>query len=367
MSQTKDDVVQGTSVDELLKSIAGFGHCTQMPLPVIPEDPEAGTRAVVDADQVWQPGQTLGVYFLNSNPTYEQKVRTYTKLWSDCANIKFDFDSPNRPADITVNFDVNGVAGGFYGRFDSYVGKSSAAMRPSMNLIFDPNTVATYQNNGDTAGLESYYRRYVLHEFGHALGMMHEHQSPAINFQWNRETLYAFYQRTYNWGRQNVDEQVLKPLTGNLSNTEFDKASVMLYPIAPGLTTPEIVTDWNSELSPLDKFLMNLFYPLNEVTLTVGAPAVAGSIDTPGGAATYLFTTGADGKYVLETTGDAAIQMYVFGPRVRGTFIGEDHGSGVDLNAKFTVNGEENANYYAQVRMQNLAETGPFKISVKKA
>ena len=35
------------------------------------------------------------------------------------------------------------------------------------------------------------YSRVVVHEFGHALGCIHEHQSPAATFQWNKEAVYA--------------------------------------------------------------------------------------------------------------------------------------------------------------------------------
>jgi hypothetical protein len=49
---------------------------------------------------------------------------------------------------------------------------------------------------------EAEYRRVVLHEFGHARGLTHEHQSPAMNIPWNRPTVLDDYRRTYGWSQQ---------------------------------------------------------------------------------------------------------------------------------------------------------------------
>ena len=60
-----------------------------------------------------------------------------------------------------------------YGTYSSYLGTDSRRFsrtgRPSMYLVFDPDDA----NNTDQE-----FQRVILHEFGHALGLIHEHMRP---------------------------------------------------------------------------------------------------------------------------------------------------------------------------------------------
>ena len=88
----------------------------------------------------------------------------------------------------------------------------------------------------------------VLHEFGHALGLIHEHQSPMEGEiprdVWNRQGLYKFYEpdmisRGINPGdptyRKEADKIIITNVFSNYSKsdvqgTPFDQYSIMLYP-----------------------------------------------------------------------------------------------------------------------------------------
>lgn len=73
----------------------------------------------------------------------------------------------------------------------------------------------------------------VLHEFGHAIGLGHEHQNPKGGLNWNEEKVYAALSGPpNNWSREQIkfnvlDYAVLVP--GGWTATEFDAYSVMLY------------------------------------------------------------------------------------------------------------------------------------------
>lgn len=42
----------------------------------------------------------------------------------------------------------------------------------------------------------------VVDEFGHALGILHEHQNPNVNINWDEEAVYADMARSPNfWDR----------------------------------------------------------------------------------------------------------------------------------------------------------------------
>jgi hypothetical protein len=49
------------------------------------------------------------------------------------------------------------------------------------------------------------YSRVVLHEFGHALGAIHEHQHPAAGIPWDKPKVYEYYARQH-WS---IDQRFL--------------------------------------------------------------------------------------------------------------------------------------------------------------
>lgn len=122
-----------------------------------------------------------------------------------------------------------------------------------------------------------------LHEFGHAMGMLHEHQNPNKPIQWNKDAVYCAYRHV---SKEDVDRNILTPEAMNWSNgTEFDPKSIMLYntpkklglaadsdnPTCEGLTSDTEVysnedldfTESNYKLSKNDIHWLSQMYPLN--------------------------------------------------------------------------------------------------------
>ena len=94
---------------------------------------------------------------------------------------------------------------------------------------------------------EEEYRRVVTHEFGHALGLIHEHQNPAAGINWNKPAVYSYYEGPpNNWtpvaGRRQLFQTYDKDQT---QYTQTDPQSIMMYPIDPGLTTDGLVVGSN--------------------------------------------------------------------------------------------------------------------------
>lgn len=193
----------------------------------------------------WLPGRTLKIAFLGEvNPTVKQKIVNYAKYWLDFVNLKFDFVEGSN-GDIRIST----TPGGSW----SYLGtdaKLISADKPTMNYGW---------LLAETPDKE--YSRVVLHEFGHALGAIHEHQHPGAGIPWDRPRVYEYYARQ-GWSKDQVDNNIFKKYGSDQLNTSnYDKASIMHYAVPNELTTGDWEIGWNTALSESDKEFMMSQYP----------------------------------------------------------------------------------------------------------
>jgi len=159
-------------------------------------------------------------------------------------NLKFNFvDDPF--AMIRINFDT--YAGSW-----SYLGKDA------LSIPYNEATINFGWFNIAT----------VLHEFGHMLGLIHEHQSPfGEPIPWNKTEVYKWAADTQKWSQQQTDAQIINKYNYTLLNgTVFDPKSIMLYFYPKSLTTNNTGTSMNVRLSPYDVFYINSRYPRSSQT-----------------------------------------------------------------------------------------------------
>jgi len=103
----------------------------------------------------------------------------------------------------------------------------------------------------------------ILHEFGHFLGMTHEHQGPYSNIQWNKPLLYKYYKTNYGYDQASVDEKIIKQhKIYNVTSSDFDPLSIMLYFFDKRLTTNNLGTPKNNRLSGYDVLWITSTYPV---------------------------------------------------------------------------------------------------------
>ena len=104
----------------------------------------------------------------------------------------------------------------------------------------------------------------VLHEFGHALGLIHEHQNPNEKIVWNEEAVVRDLSGPpNNWDREKIIANVTATYDPKVivMSTRVDPDSIMMYPVAAAWTDGRFVAGENNQLSPLDRELVAELYP----------------------------------------------------------------------------------------------------------
>jgi serralysin len=101
--------------------------------------------------------------------------------------------------------------------------------------------------------------RVVLHEFGHALGLVHEHQLPAAGIQWDKAAVYA--DLAFKWSHEKIDQNLFATVDpAEAAMTNLDPQSIMLYPIKQSWTTNGFSSGLNTKLSPVDIAFIKTMY-----------------------------------------------------------------------------------------------------------
>lgn len=196
---------------------------------------------------LWNPGDKIYATFLDGEPTVQQSVMSAALTWPRFANLNLYFVDGADDADIRISFREVGSW--------SYLGTACRTIpgtEPTMNFGWlAPDSTANEINE------------VVLHEFGHALGCIHEHQSPAGGIRWNKEAVYDYYAGSPNfWSKEDVDRNLFNVYDANLTvHTRLDPASIMMYPIDPALTLDGFSVGLNTELSPTDEAFIRQTYP----------------------------------------------------------------------------------------------------------
>lgn len=204
----------------------------------------AGPAMAVVITKLWKAGRTLRISFVGQiDQVIRDKIQHFAGQWLEHANLKFEFV----PAGGDIRISCN--PGGSW----SYIGTDAltiAKNKPTMNFgWFTPETT------------DGEFSRVILHEFGHALGAIHEHQHPEGGIPWNKPMVYAYYARQ-GWDRDQVDQNIFAKYTFNQLNlTSYDKTSIMHYAVPKDLTTGGFEIGWNRALSAGDKKLAARIYP----------------------------------------------------------------------------------------------------------
>ena len=144
----------------------------------------------------------------------------------------------------------------------------------------------------------------VIHEMGHMLGMIHEHQNPkGQNIDWNDKKVFEWAKETQGWDEQTTRQNILDKYDSNsINGSSFDPQSIMLYFFEADLTNNGVGTKQTVRLSGIDVDWIHQMYPKdNGITPTafykeVYNSSLQSSIDTSERMAKIFSETGQTGQ-----------------------------------------------------------------------
>jgi hypothetical protein len=269
-------------------------------------------RSVANNDVAWENGEEILVKFIDDAGSQQLRnmIMSYAKNWEQYANITFKFVPDNTP---TTNMRVK-----LGGRKDGLGHNSQlgincndvAQYKQTLNLdtsdfIDYEAYIAQFKNGGPFlqylknkgTDLKNYtysdlykdvseykdpnmkwnyssMRGTTVHEFGHALGLLHE-QSYPNGIKWNKDTVYKYYAKYQGWDKETVDFNVLEASDIFYTNgTTYDPVSIMHYPVEAWQTVDGYTVGLNNDLSAGDKKIIAALYPKDRKVSTLAVPKI---------------------------------------------------------------------------------------------
>lgn len=197
----------------------------------------------------WSDAENISIRFLEGDPNLQARVRDVAREWikPGLADLRFNFVDEG-PTDIRIAFRPGEGSWSYLGSQCRMIPEPEATMNFGWLTVDSP---------------EDELRRVVLHEFGHAIGLIHEHMIPKGGVKWDKAKVRADLSGPpNNWDDATIENNMFKIYAPHeVSATPVDPLSIMMYPIPAAWTTDGFSAGLNVEISVSDRYLVSNIYP----------------------------------------------------------------------------------------------------------
>lgn len=161
--------------------------------------------------KLWRTGETLSVRFIGGTADEHEAVKDAANEWSKHANIHFVFDDSSS-AQIRISFKRGDGSWSYVGTDSlNFLGPDDPTMNFGWSIVEGRDT--------------------ILRNFGHALGLLHEHQNPLDGLEWEEEFVYEAMAASSYWSRSATFHNIIRKNTAEeyAFPKPFDPNSIMMY------------------------------------------------------------------------------------------------------------------------------------------
>lgn len=331
-------------------------------------------RAVRVKTVKWPVGSTVRYWLSQESTEVEAGFGTWNKILD--GGLIFERTSLREESDIRVGFILNQGSWSYVGQENRFIPKSEITMNFGWDISRDSDT--------------------VLHEIGHAIGLMHEHQHPEAPLEWDHKGLRSWLASPpNNWSDDDISYNVTDRIVG-ADVTVWDADSIMHYPFpafviaAPAPYSSKGIKPAGG-ISRIDIEDVKLWYPSPQTTEPEPEPEPEPVEPTPTQpiepepeptqpeplepepeepkladpilesgilkeltpeimvTQKYVFTTTQSKAYTFVSLGDP--DTYAELRDAKGRFVGRDNNRGVDRNFMIKKQLKENSEYVLYVKV----------------
>lgn len=209
------------------------------------------TALIANTGKLWKKGSTINVTYKDGTPGIQAEVERFAVEWTKYANLNFKFyktvkDIPRgQTADVVITFNTN-VHTSAVGTDSKYFSNSEASM--NLGIINDQHINTR--------------RSIILHEFGHAIGLEHEHQHKDRTIQFDEVKSIEACQKHINFTEEMCKMFILQTFKeGEVYFSKYDLLSIMHYSLHGDFFKTSMDMKQNFSLSLMDKLEIAKMYP----------------------------------------------------------------------------------------------------------
>ena len=215
--------------------------------PAVQKVLNSQVRGVLLKSAKWPERSVIRIRFLEGDPALQQRVRKAANEWDKLVNLTFSFDQ-RKPSDVRIAFQQGKGSWSYLGTMC----RNIPDPQPTMNFGWLTNESSDEE-----------VRSVVLHEFGHLLGLTHEHFNvKGGGIEWNRDAVIRDLSGPpNNWDSATIEHNMFQKFRdADIYSTVMDRESIMMYPIPAAWTLNGMSIGFNSVLSEQDKKFVQTMY-----------------------------------------------------------------------------------------------------------